>query len=80
MKDVTIEGLPDWVVRHFESRARDSGRTLEEEIRATLIDAARAARHELIEGAAAVRQAIFERHGLLSDSTELIRRERDAGE
>jgi plasmid stability protein len=79
MADVKIRRIPDWVVLHHQARARQAGRSLEEELRLLLTeDDALRPQREFAERARALRQRIFDRYGVLSDSTALIREDRDS--
>ena len=49
MADVKIRNLDDWVVSSYRARARYAGRSVEEELRHTLTEAALAARREWAE-------------------------------
>jgi plasmid stability protein len=77
MADVKIRKIPDWVVLHYQARARQAGRSVEEELRLLLTEDALRPQREFAEEADRLRRALFERHGLFSDSVELIREERE---
>jgi plasmid stability protein len=77
MADVKIRKIPEWVVLHYQARAKRAGRSMEDELRELLTEDARRAQREFAEEADRLRRALFERHGLFSDSAELIREERE---
>ena len=49
MADVKIRKLDDWVVESFRARAKQAGRSLEEELRQFLTEAARERRRRFAE-------------------------------
>ena len=67
----------DEIVAVFQARARQAGRSLEEELRIHLTETAAKARRDIAKKAAATRQSIFEAYGTLSDSTDAIRKNRE---
>ncbi|MBU0725378.1 MAG: hypothetical protein KJ904_07205 [Alphaproteobacteria bacterium] len=77
MADVKIRKLSDWVVETLKIRARSAGRSLEEELRHVLTEAAMEPRRRFLERATALRADIRDQHGILPDSTPGIRQERD---
>jgi plasmid stability protein len=78
MPEVKVRRLPDWVVTAFKSRARQAGRSLEEELRILLVDTAKKPRSEIAAELEAFRGMLRLKYGTLSDSTEGIREEREA--
>lgn len=78
MADVKIRKLPDWVVQAHRGRAERAGRSLEEELRLLLTDAALKPQREFAERAAAFRERLRRQFGELSDSTKEIRKDRQA--
>jgi hypothetical protein len=78
MANVKIRKIPDWVVLHYQARARQAGRSLEEELRLLLTEGALRPQREFAEQARLLRRRIFDRHGILSDTTALIRQDRDS--
>ena len=78
MPDVKVRRLPDWVVTTFKSRARQAGRSLEEELRVLLVDTAQKPRREIVAELKAFRGMLRRKYGVLSDSTEGIREDREA--
>lgn len=78
MADVKIRKLPDWVVGTFKTRAEQSGRSLEEELRILLTEAASRPKREMAAELAAFRQKLRRKYGTLSDSVAAIRADRDA--
>ncbi len=77
MADVKIRKLDDWVVQSFRAQARRAGRSLEEELRQTLTEVARARRAALVDEINAFRESLRARYGMMTDSTPLIREIRD---
>ena len=77
MADIEITKLDDWVVESFRARARQAGRSLEEELRQFLTVAARERRRRLIAELDALNARLREKYGELPDSTPLIREDRD---
>lgn len=77
MADVKVRKLDDWVVAALRERARRGGRSLEDELRVVLRAAALQPQRAFLEKARSVRRAIAQRHGQLSDSTPLIREDRE---
>lgn len=75
--DITVHGLDDWIIAVFRAQSCQAEHSLEEELRIHLTETAIKARRDIAEKAAAVRQLIFEAHGMLSDSTGPIREDRD---
>ena len=75
MAQVIVCHLPDDVVARLEARAAREGHTLERELRNILIDASRPSRADLIAEVDRIRAMTPRR--LESDSTELIREDRD---
>ena len=78
MADVKIRKLPDWVVTAHRTRARHSGRSLEEELRLLLTEAARKPRQDLAAQMGLLRGRLRRKYGTLSDSTAGIRAGREA--
>jgi plasmid stability protein len=77
MAEVKVRRLDDRVVEHHRRNASKAGRSLEEELRRVLTDAALAKRRAWAERLRALRKEMHERYGQLPDSTPLIRAERD---
>ena len=77
MADVKIRKLDDWVVEAFRARARHAGRSLEDELRQFLTDAAREWRDRLVEELDALNERLRSKYGELPDSTPSIREARD---
>ena len=77
MVDVKVRKLEEWVIETLKDRARRAGHSLEQELRRVLteeaLEAQRAAGHRLD----ALRREMSEKHGTFSDSTPLIREDRD---
>jgi plasmid stability protein len=77
MADVKIRKLPEWVVGTFKTRAEQSGRSLEEELRNLLTEAASRPKRETIAELAAFRQKLRRKYGALPDSVAGIRADRE---
>jgi plasmid stability protein len=77
MAEVKIRKLPDWVVAHHRRNAERGGRSLEEELRQFLTQDALDKRDRLWNRLAETRAKIRKRHGVVSDSTDDIRDERE---
>ena len=78
MADVKIRNLDDWVLSSHRARAQAAGRSVEEELRHVLTEAALAARREWAEKARKLREEMRAKYGVLPDSTPGIREERDS--
>lgn len=78
MADVKIRKLDDWVADYFRARARRSGRSLEEELRRELTEAALRVRREFAAESRKIRAELKSKYGVFSDSAELIREDREA--
>lgn len=78
MADVTICELPESVIAMFRARAAASGRSVEEELRLLIIEAASRSRQEMVAELRAFRDKLEQEYGILSDSTEGIRQERES--
>jgi plasmid stability protein len=78
MADVKIRNLDDHVLASHRARAQLAGRSVEEELRHVLTEAARAARLKAAEEFRKVREQLRAKHGVLPDSTPGIREEREA--
>lgn len=77
MADVTIRNLEDWVVECFRARAGKAGRSLQEELRQVLTEAARGRRRRFVTELDDLNAELREKYGELPDSTPLIREQRD---
>jgi plasmid stability protein len=77
MADVKIRKLEDWVVESYRARAKEGGRSLEEELRQFLTEAARERRRRFIAELDELNTKLRNKYGELPDSTPLIREERD---
>jgi plasmid stability protein len=76
MADVTIRDVDDDALRRLEERAARDGRTLEEVLRQIVSEAGRPQRADLIREMDEIRAR--QPVPILDDSTDLIRRDRDA--
>ena len=78
MADVKIRKLPEWVVVAFKDRAEHQGRSLEEELRSLLTEAASKPKQDRTAEMAAFRKMLRRKYGTLADSTGGIRADRHA--
>jgi len=78
MSDVPVTNVPDEIVESLKDRAERNGRSLDDELREVLGDAALGARRRAaIAAAAAFRRELMATGRTFSDSTDLVREERD---
>jgi plasmid stability protein len=77
MADVKIRKLDDWVVASFRARAKQAGRSLEEELRQFLTEAARERRRRFADKLETFSEQLRAKYGEMPDSTPLIREGRD---
>jgi len=77
MADVKIRRVPDWVVAAHKSKAERAGRSLEEELRALLTDAAMRPQQDCIARMSAFRDRLRSQYGSLSSSTPHMREDRE---
>ncbi len=78
MADVKICELPESVIATFRVRAAAAGRSMEEELRLQLIEAASRPRQDILAELDAFRDKLEQEYGILSDSTEGIRQDRES--
>jgi plasmid stability protein len=78
MPELRVRNMEDWVIVELKAQAKAHGHSLEAELRDLLREIALRPRREMAERAARLRQAIAQEHGLLPDSAEAIREDRDA--
>jgi plasmid stability protein len=78
MADVKIRNLDDWVLGSHRTRAEAAGRSVEEELRRVLTEAAHAARLKAAEEFRKVREELRAKYGVMEDSTPGIREDRDS--
>jgi plasmid stability protein len=76
MASLTIRRLDDQVYDALKARARRNGRSLEAEVREILSDRARS-KADLVERLRAFQDKMVAKHGVLPDSTPLIREMRE---
>jgi plasmid stability protein len=77
MGDIRVRKLDEWVVTWFRAQAKQHGRSLESEFREMLTDAVRQRKKEIAAELRADLKELEDKHGLFSDSTKLIREERE---
>ena len=78
MSELRVRNMDDWVIAELKVQAKAHGNSLEAELRDRLRELALRPRREMAERAAQFRNAIAQEHGLLPDSAEAIREDRDA--
>ena len=78
MPDIKVRRLPEWVVAAHKLRAGRAGRSLEEELRVLLTEAAILPRLERASEITRFRNRLQRKYGSLSDSTPQIREDREA--
>ena len=78
MADVQIRELPESVITMFRARAAAAGRSVEEELRLLIIEAASRSRQDMVAELRAFRETVRREYGELSDSTEGIRQDRES--
>jgi plasmid stability protein len=78
MTDVRIRNVDPWVVESLRLRARENGTSLEGELKKLLRQEAMRPKRELAEELHHMRGELREKYGTFSDSTALIREDRDA--
>jgi plasmid stability protein len=76
MATLTIRRLDDGVYDALRNRARSNGRSLEAEVREILAEKANP-RDAVVDRLIAFHEEMIRRHGILPDSTPLIREMRD---
>jgi plasmid stability protein len=77
MADVRVRNLDDTIVAQLKDQAKRHGRSLEGELREVLTELATRPRREIAAEATRLRESIKAESGILTDSTPLIRQERD---
>jgi plasmid stability protein len=77
MTEVRIRNVDDWVVELHRHQAKLDGRSLESELRQILTDAAVAKKRVIAEEMRGQLDALRAKYGTFSDSTSLIREDRD---
>jgi plasmid stability protein len=78
MAEVRVRNLDDWVVGWFRSQAKQHGRSLESELRQMLKDIALERKRLVADRLRADLQELEKKYGKLSDSSTLIREDREA--
>jgi plasmid stability protein len=78
MSELRVRNMDDWVIIELKAQARAHGHSLEAELRDRLRELALRPRRDMAARAARLRDAIAREHGLLPDSAEAIREDRDA--
>jgi plasmid stability protein len=78
MTDVRIRNVDPWILDSLRLRARENGNSLEGELRTLLRTEAMRPKLELAEELHHMRGELREKYGTFSDSTAIIREDRDA--
>ena len=78
MTDVRIRKVEDWVLDSLRRQAKLQGKSLENELRDILTATAVAKRQAIVEEMRVGLKELHDKYGTFSDSTILIREERDA--
>jgi plasmid stability protein len=78
MADVRIRNLPDDIKMMLKDEAARRGQNLEAYLREVLSEQALSKRRAWADQLRVMRQELFEKYGLFSDSAAIIREERDA--
>jgi plasmid stability protein len=78
MADIKVRKLPEWVVSALKARAERAGRSLEEDLRILLTEAASRPQKDRVAELDAFREMLRRKYGTLSDSTDQIRADREA--
>ena len=79
MPDILIRDVPDDILESLKEIAARDGRSLQQELRIALERLARAKSPDPVEAANRIRRRLELKYGRFSDSTELIRKDRDKG-
>ncbi len=77
MPNVLIRDVPKKTLDALKKRAAQRGRSLQQELRLTLDELAREQTFDYVEHARRIRERLLERGGTFTDSTEIIRRDRE---
>lgn len=77
MTDIRVRNVDDRVVAELKAQARRHGRTLGDELRTLLAEAAQRPRKEMVEELRRLHETMRLETGVLPDSTRGIREERD---
>ncbi len=78
MTELRIRKVDDWVVESLRLRARSKGQSLEGALRELLRQEAMRPKLELANELRQMREELRKKYGTFSDSTVLIREDRDA--
>jgi plasmid stability protein len=78
MAEVRVRKIEDWVVAAFRARAKRHKRSLEAELRDFLRQEALRPRQEFAQESRAVLNELHKKYGTFSDSTKIIRDDRNA--
>ena len=77
MAEIRVRKVEDWVIGWFRSQAKKHGKSLEGELRQVLIEAAQRRKQEIADDLRADLKQLEDKFGTFSDSTQLIREDRD---
>lgn len=78
MTELRIRNVDEWVVESLRLRARSKGQSLEGALREWLSQEALRPKLELANDLRQMREQLRKKYGSFSDSTALIRKDRDA--
>jgi plasmid stability protein len=78
MVDLRIRRLDDWVAEALRARAKRNGHSLEEELREALRHDVKREKEQLVAEHMEMLKTLRDKYGTFSDSTLLIREDRDA--
>lgn len=79
MSELRIRNVEEWIVETFRTLAKLNGRSMEAEIKELLRDRARSRKESLADELRAMNRDLEDKYGLLPDSAEYIREDRDNG-
>jgi plasmid stability protein len=77
MTEVRIRNVDDWVVEWHRHQAKRDGRSLENELRQVLTEAALAKKRAIVTEMRVSLEKLRSKYGTMSDSAKTIREDRD---
>jgi plasmid stability protein len=77
MAEVRVRKVEDWVVGWFRSQAKKHGHSLEGELRQALLETAQRRKQEIAADLRADLKQLEDKFGTFSDSTPLLREDRN---
>ncbi len=78
MSDIRIRQVEDWIVDSLRRQARSHGKSLEAALRELLHQEAMRSKHQLAQELRQMQDELRQKYGTFSDSTAVIRAERDS--